>query len=251
MTFARKYERIVVDLDARLGKGEWRPGALLPSEDRLARNYDVSRITIRHALSVLELQGKLRRHQGRATQVASKLTRHLSPLRHFDADMKAQGISFRRELATFCFRAAGPEISDSLHLAGDQHVLYLQEVRYIDDTPYSAAERYVHPRIASAVTREAVTSEYGVLRGHVRGGCIFDVTMDVRACQPAIARALALKSSSLVFVYRSLGRFRRGQRPFEIVDSYYPLDRWKFALRMRLTKRRRSSPPGRDAASPG
>jgi DNA-binding GntR family transcriptional regulator len=76
MTVARKYERIVVDLDARLRKGEWRLGALLPSEDRLARNYDVSRITIRHALSVLELQGKLRRHQGRATQVASKLTRH-------------------------------------------------------------------------------------------------------------------------------------------------------------------------------
>jgi GntR family transcriptional regulator len=249
VTLAPKYERIVVDLDARLGRGEWRPGALLPSEDRLARNYDVSRITIRHALSVLELQGKLRRHQGRATQVASKLTRHLVPLRHFDADMKAQGITFRRELTTFRVQPVAPEICDSLHLARDQQALYLQEVRYIDDTPYSAAERYVHPRFASGVTREAVTSKYGVLRGHVRGGCVFDVTMDVRACQPTVARALGLKPSSLVFVYRSLGRIRRGQRPFEIVDSYYPLDRWKFALRMRLTNGRRSS-SGRDSASP-
>jgi GntR family transcriptional regulator len=223
-----------VDLDARLRKREWYPGALLPSEEQLAKRYAVSRITIRHALSLLELQGKLTRHQGRATQVSEKLLRHLVPLVPFDVDMRSQGIAFRKELRRFQSVAVDPEIRESLQLGRNQPAVHVREVRYINETPYSMAERYLHPRVASTLKPEDIIerSVYQLLRGKT-GRWLFDVTMDVRSCQPEFARVLAIKSGSLVFVYHSVGQFRNGQVPFEIMDAYYPLDRWRFVLKAR------------------
>jgi GntR family transcriptional regulator len=56
-------------LDAIEG-GRWRPGDRLPSETDLCRRFDISRTTVRQALSMLELEGALRREQGRGTFVA-------------------------------------------------------------------------------------------------------------------------------------------------------------------------------------
>ena len=56
-------------LDAIEG-GRWRPGDRLPSETELCRRFDISRTTVRQALTMLELEGALRREQGRGTFVA-------------------------------------------------------------------------------------------------------------------------------------------------------------------------------------
>lgn len=59
------YHQISSDLTERIDNGEWSIGDRLPSESELARQYDVSRITLRQALSDLEERGLLTRIQGK------------------------------------------------------------------------------------------------------------------------------------------------------------------------------------------
>src|SRR5688572_12443707 len=53
----------------RIGKGEWKPGAAIPNEVDLAREFGISSGTMRKALDLLEDQRVLTRSQGRGTYV--------------------------------------------------------------------------------------------------------------------------------------------------------------------------------------
>jgi len=64
------YSQVRDELVRRLADGEWRPGAMLPSEQALSRTLGVSQGTARKALDQLTQDGVLVRKQGRGTFVA-------------------------------------------------------------------------------------------------------------------------------------------------------------------------------------
>lgn len=64
------YKEVRDQLTKMLIEGEWLPGAMLPSERRLAERYDVGISTIRAAIRELELANVLVRAQGKGTFVA-------------------------------------------------------------------------------------------------------------------------------------------------------------------------------------
>jgi len=64
------YKELREQLTRSLVAGEWRPGAMLPSEPRLAERYNVGISTIRAAVRELELANVLVRAQGKGTFVA-------------------------------------------------------------------------------------------------------------------------------------------------------------------------------------
>ena len=66
----------------RISSGHWRPGDSLPSESRLAQEFDVSLGTVRKAVDSLVAQKLVVRHQGRGTFVA-KHSRQRSLFRFF------------------------------------------------------------------------------------------------------------------------------------------------------------------------
>ena len=53
----------------RIGKGEWKPGAAIPNEVDLAREFGISSGTMRKALDLLEDQRVVTRSQGRGTYI--------------------------------------------------------------------------------------------------------------------------------------------------------------------------------------
>ncbi len=63
------YYQIAVDLRQRISRGEWRAGNKLPAEPELARQYSVSRMTVRQAVSELVEDGVLVRKRGNGTFV--------------------------------------------------------------------------------------------------------------------------------------------------------------------------------------
>ncbi len=67
------YQQVKEALLTRLGHGEWQPGSTLPSEQELARVFQVSQGTVRKAIDELAAQHLLIRRQGRGTYVATHL----------------------------------------------------------------------------------------------------------------------------------------------------------------------------------
>ncbi|MGD9924034.1 MAG: GntR family transcriptional regulator [Pseudorhodoplanes sp.] len=64
------YLQIVERLREKISSGLHDPGSLLPSEAALTKEFGVSRVTIRQALSELEQRGLIYRQQGRGTFVS-------------------------------------------------------------------------------------------------------------------------------------------------------------------------------------
>jgi len=68
--FRPLYAQVKELLIARLVRGEWRPGEVLPSEFSLAATFGVSQGTVRKALDEMAAQNLVVRRQGRGTFVA-------------------------------------------------------------------------------------------------------------------------------------------------------------------------------------
>ena len=64
------YQRIKHAIKERIERGDLSPGDRVPSENELARTLGVSRSQTRLALRDLEMEGYLRRSQGKPTVVA-------------------------------------------------------------------------------------------------------------------------------------------------------------------------------------
>jgi GntR family transcriptional regulator len=64
------YKQIERDIMQCLAKGEWRPGAQLPTESELARRFGVAIYTVRAGIGELVTAGILVRRQGKGTFVA-------------------------------------------------------------------------------------------------------------------------------------------------------------------------------------
>lgn len=76
----RIYEEVVKQLKDLIANGELKPGDKLPSERELAAEFDVSRVSVRQALTVLETLGLIERKVGGGTfSVTEKIDFDIDP----------------------------------------------------------------------------------------------------------------------------------------------------------------------------
>jgi GntR family transcriptional regulator len=122
---------------ADLLDGVFAAGSKLPSEQELAKRFQVSRLTVREAVGGLVESGFVTRRQGSGTYVTSVLPRrhaldttvsYTAMIR--EAGMKAGLVVLNREV-----RAATPDEADRLGVARDEPLMCLERIRTADERP--------------------------------------------------------------------------------------------------------------------
>ena len=129
------YVQIKDLLIARITKGEWAPGDIIPGEIQLARELDVSHGTVRKAITELVENNVLLRRQGRGTFVA--IHDHNRALFHFFHLVSNNGTRVLPECRTLSCRrrrASRPEAS-KLNLSNRAQVVCIERVRNLGDQP--------------------------------------------------------------------------------------------------------------------
>src|SRR3546814_16791813 len=98
--FTPIYYRIQESMRRRIVEGEFQPGARLPSESELARDFGTTRVTVRHALMRLVYDGLIERHSGRGTFVreSSSIVSRIDTLMGHSF---AQEVSLRGKVVTY------------------------------------------------------------------------------------------------------------------------------------------------------
>ncbi|WP_246257054.1 GntR family transcriptional regulator [Amycolatopsis anabasis] len=222
----------VLDLIAELGEG-----AALPTERELCDRFDVSRATVRQAVSELVLEGRLRRRQGSGTFVAGpKLVQPLA-LVSYTEGLRQQGIEPGRTLITLEHRPADPGLAAELRIEPGDPVVHIERVLRADaervglESTYLAAARF--PTLLEVF--DPAGSLYACLRDQL--GVVFAGAEERVETVLATPREALLIGTNPALPMLLMHRVSWGPDgvPFERVRSLFRGDRLSFTTRLTPT----------------
>jgi GntR family transcriptional regulator len=129
-TESRRYVEIADSLKDRYRKTP--EGTRLPSERALSHEFGVSVVTLRHALSLLEQAGWIRKVAGSGSYVARPTVLMGPSLTSFTEDMKSRGLTPSSLVLRAETLPSNAEISEHLSLRPGSQVFLLERLRYAD-----------------------------------------------------------------------------------------------------------------------
>jgi GntR family transcriptional regulator len=135
LTLNPLYKEVKIRITRSLAAGEWKPGEAIPSEPRLAEQFNVSIGTIRKAIDELAAEKILLRQQGRGTFVATHTEdRTLFYFFHIVGKDGRHELPVT-ELLTFSRAKAGPQDEAALATARGARVLHIENLLKLSDKP--------------------------------------------------------------------------------------------------------------------
>lgn len=153
------YYQLETSLRERLLSGELAEGDLFPSEETIGRQYGVSRMTVRQALSSLVDDGLISRHPGRGTFVTKKepdKAVHKSVGALEEAILKGFGYAYDTKLIQFSTVRLRKSVADQLQLDPDTEALAIERIRLFESEPIAFIQNFLPIDIGREMTREDV-----------------------------------------------------------------------------------------------
>lgn len=145
---AAKFEQIKKHILANIESGEWQENDLVPSENKLAEDFSVSRMTARRALEELSQQGILVRTKGSGTYVASlKGQGSMFEIRDIADEIRERGHEYSAVLLELDEIEAIPPIAIALGVEMGSNVFHSVIVHNDNGKPVQVEERFVNKEL--------------------------------------------------------------------------------------------------------
>lgn len=133
---APKYQQAYGALRGRIVSGRYAVGGRLPTEQDLARAFDISRVTIRRSLDMLVNEGFLERRQGSGYTVVSLSPPSSTCLTSFtEAMMRAGREPSSKLLSITEFGPSDPRPEAVAESLADNQVICVERLRSVDEVP--------------------------------------------------------------------------------------------------------------------
>ncbi|HTV27094.1 MAG TPA: GntR family transcriptional regulator [Xanthobacteraceae bacterium] len=137
------YEQLAHIIASKISDEKLAPGERLPTELDFAKDYSISRETVRQAIGILERRGLVIRRRAKGTFVAaSRVTQDLAQLRSFRGGLVDHGVAPEMELLEF--RVAQPPKEFAAAFA-ECEVMRLLRRYVVKSKPLAIADIYLHP----------------------------------------------------------------------------------------------------------
>lgn len=131
----------------RIENKAYLPGQIIPSEKELTEKYNISRMTVRQAITDLVNEGVLIREKGKGTYVAKNVIEKRSELQSFSEDMKGRGMVPGSRIIKFEEVKATEEVMEYLKVQPDEKVYFLNRLRLADNTPMAIEYCYLPSKL--------------------------------------------------------------------------------------------------------
>jgi len=234
------FRRVRNDLRAQILAGEFPPDVALPTEAEIARQYAVSRQTVRRAFQDLVAEGLVYRVPGRGTFVTSARGRYLRQFGSIDDLMALSADSTLRVLSPLS-GTVDPAAAGRLRLP-DDHVAVATFLRLHGGEPFCHTRVYLPPPVRARLgdvqelTSAGATSPVTVigLLDRVLDAPIQDAeqSITVASASAEIAESLGLPAGMpLLRIDRMY--FDTDGTPVELAISHFHPQRYSYRVRLR------------------
>lgn len=232
-----KARRVYLLLKDRITRGEYPEGTALPGEQRLAQEFDVSRVTIRRALDVLHSDALIEKRPGSGTIVRSG---HPAAILAGDfttlmPQLIEMSLTTEARLLSYAYSQPSQAVAKAMGLDPGARVQTAVRVRLIEGAPFSHLTTHVPEHIARnySETDLATTPLFRLLE---RSGVRIDTasqTVSAALASPEVAEALEIPVGGPLLTIERVVRDDSGQG-VEFLTALYRPDR--FRLDMGLTR---------------
>ena len=215
------YKQVAGIISEGIRTGELKVGEKLPSEFELMKDFNVSRVTIRGAISELVTDGLLVRSQGKGTFVApQKKLQSANDTTGLTDSCRQAGKVLKSQVLSVEY--AYPTHADSEFLAVDesQQVIEIKRLRYIDGHP-SILETLYFPRKYDFLLHENLEgSVFSILHAH--GITVHNSrrTLEISNASSNEAGLLEIKRNSPLLLFRDYQSDSQGNPLFVCKQLY-------------------------------
>ncbi len=222
------YHQLSEQLTAAITEGQLKPGDAFENELDLAARLSLSRPTVRRAIGELVDRGLLVRRRGVGTTVASQMVHRRDELTSLHEDLLRKGRQpTTRVLATDPARP-NPVAAEALGLPADTPLVYVERVRFADDTPTAILANWLPPEFAGILEDDlAEEGLYALLRLRGVKPVIAHQTIGARRPTPRERKLLGLGAGDPLLTM-SRRAFAADGSPVEFGDHCYRFDQYAF-----------------------
>ena len=229
------YYQLETILRKKITAGDFSPDIPLPSEDALAEEYEVSRITVRQALSALERDGLVIRQRGKGTFVSEKArTIELPRFTGSIEDLILMGKRTRTKVIESAWIEPPDTIRERLRTE-EGKVLRIEKIRYIEGDPFSHVFNYLPPELGSKLPMELVKTKPMLM--------ILEDELGVRAneAEQSVEATIADAEDAALLNIRVGDPLLKAERtvcdvkgnPVEYVSVVYRADKYAFTMKLK------------------
>jgi len=226
------YFKIFMVLEREIRTGHYPTDTPMPSEDALAARFDVSRVTIRHAMSLLAERNLVARQRGRGTFATCPPSARAAPdsfdgLNQNIADFEAGTSVTLIEVASDRL----PDWTGDAVTAGG--VLRIVRVRRDETGPISYSACYLPPLSAGYIDTFTLGNRtvIGVLEAAGLRAAQVEQRLTAVAAPPEIAPHLGVAVGGPLTLMRRVMRGADGTA-FEYLETYYRPDRYEYSVNL-------------------
>ena len=225
------YLQIHDQIKKEIDEEVWQIGQRLPSERDLAETFQVSRMTLRQAITLLVEEGVLERRVGSGTFVAStRVQEKMRGTTSFTEIMKSQGKTPSSQLISYRRTLPSKQEVEKLGINKTENIIRMERVRYADKLPVVYEVASIPEKFIKNFNKEEITSHFfQTLQKHGYKTGKSQQTIYARLAKEKIAHYLGIPRGHAILALTQVSYFEDGTA-FEYVKSQYVGDRFEFYL---------------------
>lgn len=235
------YQQAKSYVQSKLLSGEWKPGDMIPSENRLVSDLSMSRMTVNRALRELAAEGVLTRIAGVGTFVATeKPQSNLLMIANIGDEIRQRGHHYRCEVISISREAASMAVAAAIGLPTGHSVFHVVCVHYEEDTAVQLEDRYVNPEMVPEFLNQTFNESLPPSLYLLKNVPVEEMEHIVDATLPSAdeARLLAITEQTPCLVL--MRRTWTSNKTVTYVRFLHPSSRYRLGSRMMVTAENRA-----------
>lgn len=228
------YYQIIEDIKAQLKEGRLSSGEKLPTEQWLCQHYDVSRVTIRKALSELIASGLVQGKRGKGYYVTTPdINLSIAHMASLHKALTSSGVISTSRILSIRTVSAPPIMVRSTGIDYGEDVIEIHRIRYANGSPISDQTSFLIEKMCRDLPLENLTtcSLYDMFQEHGIEIGYSNQTFMAALPDDTLKKNLQLTDDrALLSIHAAV--FTTDNRVVEYSINKYVPDRYSYSIRL-------------------